>query len=414
MPVFTIEHTSTRAQRGRNNRARSAHLRRLPEKEVFVMTPAEMVELWKERQRRKGLTDEEIAENFRTVTNYTLDTIPGGRLMAVGPAGQRAMASGGIIVTAVVSPAVRTFQWIFDDEVTWRHLLVNVSMDMAKAVAAAGAMVVVGTATAAATSIVIFPIIAGFIAAVVVGYSLSVLDSHLGINEALVDASERAQQELGSVRQQINYYLGSTRGQMEFIQRLSGGAVVNRVPIIQRAGPGKGTYLLIALGMLLFGLASSSVMAWLLVAELGAYSSAMESLAPLLVWSSGNGILFVFPLVGLVFLLLAVLALRRALDVDKQLLKAASSLEKVSAVIALITLGALFFAGLGGRFYWDHSLREAGYERCPNSFFLTSRWLTSVWVQDLAYCRDPEVRSLMASPRHGIDDINEYLREQER
>ncbi|MCH8506969.1 MAG: hypothetical protein LAT50_22060, partial [Ectothiorhodospiraceae bacterium] len=77
MPVFNIENPSSRAQRGRNNRARGAHLRRLPEKEVFVMTPGELVELWKERQRRKGLTDEEIAENFRAVTTYMLDSIPG-------------------------------------------------------------------------------------------------------------------------------------------------------------------------------------------------------------------------------------------------------------------------------------------------------------------------------------------------
>ncbi len=295
MPVFNIENPSSRAQRGRNNRARGAHLRRLPEKEVFVMTPVEMVELWKERQRRKGLTDEEIAENFRTVSNYTLDTIPGAaspvrdstvltRLardlqrggsvlttyrviqrgsstlialrgyaglrvhlpaslygaqhptiirMAVGPAGQRAMASGGIIVTAVVSPAVRTFQWIFDDEVTWRHLLVNVSMDMAKAVAAAGGTVVgakVGISFAAsvgfAATPIIVPVAAGLIVAVGVGLGLSYLDEKYGVTEKLVAALEDAIAELNlsvqQSRRSINYFLGTPQGQMEFIQRFSG------------------------------------------------------------------------------------------------------------------------------------------------------------------------------------------------
>ncbi|MCC5810979.1 MAG: hypothetical protein JJU06_11445 [Ectothiorhodospiraceae bacterium] len=295
MPVFNIENPSSRAQRGRNNRARGAHLRRLPEKEVFVMTPGELVELWKERQRRKGLTDEEIAENFRAVTTYMLDSIPGAaspvrdstvltRLardlrrggsvlttyrvirrgnstlialrgyaglrhhlpaslygaqhptiirMAVGPAGQRAMASGGIIVTAVVSPAVRTFQWIFDDEVTWRHMLVNVSMDMAKAVAAAGAFVAgthlgVGLTPLlglAATPIIV-PIIAGAVAAVLVGAGLSYLDRKFGVTDMLVAALDEAlvelQESVRRSRRSVNYFLGTPQGQMEFIQRFSG------------------------------------------------------------------------------------------------------------------------------------------------------------------------------------------------
>ncbi len=294
MPVFSIDNASSRAQRGRNSRARGAHLRRLPEKEVFVMTPAEMVELWKERQRRKGLTDEEIAENFRTVTNYTLDTIPGAaspvrdstvltRLardlrrggsvlttyrviqrgnttlialrgyaglrqhlpaslygaqhptiirMAVGPAGQRAMASGGIIVTAVVSPAVRTFQWIFDDEVTWRHLLVNVSMDMAKAVASAGGFIagaklaVVGSMAFGLAAPIVIPVAGGILVALAVGFGLSELDRHTGISESLVtaldDAIEALKREMETSRRGIQYYLGSPQGQMEFIQRFSG------------------------------------------------------------------------------------------------------------------------------------------------------------------------------------------------
>ncbi len=257
------------------------------------MTPAEMVELWKERQRRKGLTDEEIAENFRTVTNYTLDTIPGAaspvrdstvltRLardlqrggsvlttyrviqrgnstlialrgyaglrvhlpaslygaqhptiirMAVGPAGQRAMASGGIIVTAVVSPAVRTFQWIFDDEVTWRHLLVNVSMDMAKAAAAAGGFIAASAATTgffAAMGMavpIIVPLAAGFLAAVVVGWGLNQIDKRFGISDALADAlayaQENWQSKASEALRKAGYIVVPRTGQLEFMRRYS-------------------------------------------------------------------------------------------------------------------------------------------------------------------------------------------------
>ncbi len=142
--------------------------------------------------------------------------------MAVGPAGQRAMASGGIIVTAVVSPAVRTFQWIFDDEVTWRHLLVNVSMDMAKAVAAAGAMVFAGAVAASLTSIVIVPVAFGIFAAVAVGYGLSVLDQKFDITDKLVSALEETERSIRESGREASYYLGTTRGQMDFIRRFSG------------------------------------------------------------------------------------------------------------------------------------------------------------------------------------------------
>ncbi len=181
--------------------------------------------------------------------------------------------------------------------------------------------------------------------------------------------------------------------------------------MVPRAQPSRKMFLLMAFSLLSFGLVCGGVMAWLLVVELRDYAYAMENTPPLISWSSGVGILFVSPLIALVFILLAVLALRRALSNEIEPSRAPSMFEKVIAIFTLFTAALLIVAGVGGRFYSEHALQRAGYERCPNSFFLTSQWFISVWTRDLDYCRDPQVRSLMASPRHGIDDINEYLRE---
>ncbi len=152
--------------------------------------------------------------------------------MAVGPAGQRAMASGGIIVTAVVSPAVRTFQWIFDDEVTWRHMLVNVSMDMAKAVTAAGGFIagaklaVVGGVAFGLAVPVIVPVGVGFAAAVAVGLGLSYLDDNLRVSERLIDMLTNAQENwkdmTTELRRETGYFFGTHAGQLEFMRWFSG------------------------------------------------------------------------------------------------------------------------------------------------------------------------------------------------
>ncbi|MEX0732525.1 MAG: hypothetical protein WED00_05160 [Aquisalimonadaceae bacterium] len=264
------------------------------DKEVYIMTARELTRVWTDAQRRKGFTAEEAAENFELLTGYAADSVVnlaspivdatvltrlamdlrrgGGLLttyriikrgnetmaaltgnaalrihltrstynqrhpkiikMAVGPLGQRAMAIGGVLVTVVISPLIRGTQWIFDSAFTWHHLLGNVTMDLAKAVVAAGGIIVGGKMAVAGAGLsgiatpVIFPVIAGFIAAVVVGWGLTQLDDRFRITDRLMEALQQAQENwekaTEQTRREARYYFGTARGQLDFMRRFSG------------------------------------------------------------------------------------------------------------------------------------------------------------------------------------------------
>lgn len=273
-------------------RVRAAHLRRNRnnDQEIYVLTPQELTRIWRRRQRSIGLSDEEIDEQFHALTGYAANSAVGltspamdgvvltrlatdlhrgggilttyrvikrgnqtlialrGRAglriylnattynhlhpkilkMAIGAAGQRAMAVGGIIVTVVISPVVRTAQWIFDDQFTWAHLLGNVSTDVVKGIISAGATIagsMTTTAIIAGSVPVIVPIAVGLFVAVLAGIGLNSLDNHYQITERLVEALAAAQANWENATEQVRrdakHYFGTTHGQLDFIRRFS-------------------------------------------------------------------------------------------------------------------------------------------------------------------------------------------------
>ncbi len=153
---------------------------------------------------------------------------------------------------------------------------------------------------------------------------------------------------------------------------------------------------------------------YLLVLEIRDYADYMELLPPLFVRDTGVAIMYATPLGALGFFLMVGMGVYRLASGKNPSQRVGDMLMKVVGVLLLAGVAGM----IGGRYvannYWAHTFQQAGYVRCGNSFMLTSQWFTDVWVLDVSHCRDREVRSMMASPRHGIDDINEYLREQER
>ncbi|MCC5810759.1 MAG: hypothetical protein JJU06_10335 [Ectothiorhodospiraceae bacterium] len=288
MTLFNIEPIS----RGGRQRVRAAHLRRnridVHDCEVHLMTLNDLAELWRNRQRQNGLTDEEIDAHERALmsgaaghapsaaavvndssklSRLALDLRRGGSLfstyrivqrgsttlialrghaglrhhltattygimnpkvisMGIGPMGHQAMARGGLVVTVVVSPLIRTFEWVFNDEVTWHHLLVHVTMDMAKAVAAAGAMVAASMATAASFAAfglatpVVLPVAVGIFVAIAVGIGLNRLDARFEITQALVNALAEAERRLHKTSKQV--HLSVRKGSLDAMNILSG------------------------------------------------------------------------------------------------------------------------------------------------------------------------------------------------
>ncbi len=153
---------------------------------------------------------------------------------------------------------------------------------------------------------------------------------------------------------------------------------------------------------------------YLLSLEIADYRSTLDLLPSIFRRHTAITAMYAAPLAAFVFLIFAYFSARYCVIGKPVSRRAGEIIMKAVVGLSILTLLAFVIIRFAANAYWENAFREVGYQRCPNSFSLTSRWLVDVWVQDPAYCRDPEVRAMMASPRHGIDDINEYLRAQER
>ncbi len=168
------------------------------------------------------------------------------------------------------------------------------------------------------------------------------------------------------------------------------------------------------LGLTVLGVGLGFGGPYLLVLEVRDYASYMNLLPPLFTRHTGITVMYAMPLAALAVFLLAGMAAYRLVSGKNPSQRGGGILMKVAGVLLLVAAAGIIGGRYVANYYWAHTFQQAGYARCGNSFMLTSRWFTEVWVLDVSHCRDREVRAMMASPRHSIEDINEYLREQQR
>jgi len=255
--------------------------------DVYLLGANELTGVWVSTKKAANKTDEEIEQSFQEITGIALDTIrnhasdaasavvltklardmgrsgnilgtyrivsrrgsklivfrgwPGLRkhlnapvyglqnpkvvALGVGQSGLRSLLRGGVLLTLVISPTVRTIEWLFtDQEAALETVLANISTDIVKGIISAGAAffagaVVIGASGAA--TIAVAPVAAGIAAAVAVGVGLDWLDNHLGISRSLANSLTEIREEWrqSPAGRDTRYYFGTTRGQLAFIQR---------------------------------------------------------------------------------------------------------------------------------------------------------------------------------------------------
>lgn len=150
--------------------------------------------------------------------------------MGVGRAATNAMLKGGLLLTLVICPVVRTIEWLFiDEKATLELVLARVSTDIAKGIVSAGAGYASSLflATISGVSVVaVAPVAAGIGIALVVGYGLNSLDLRLGITERLAESLVETRNDwlvaTNQTRREFNYYFFTSEGSLEFIRRLGG------------------------------------------------------------------------------------------------------------------------------------------------------------------------------------------------
>lgn len=160
--------------------------------------------------------------------------------MGIGQAAAKGALKSGAVLTLILSPAVRTLEWLFTDELkTMEAMLAHVATDIAKGFITAGAAYfTAGVVPASFTSfglsmVAVVPVATGIAVVLLVGAALSWLDSSLGLTDKLADAlmqhkeswvkaMEENKRSIDQVRREANYYFGSTRGNLDFIRRFTG------------------------------------------------------------------------------------------------------------------------------------------------------------------------------------------------
>ena len=260
--------------------------------DAYVLNDRELSGIWVNLQKASGKSEAEIASNYHDLTGFALDQIrnhtstvmsaavlaklgadmhrsgnmfgtyrliqrsgkalivfsgwPGLRRhlnapvyglthpkvvkMGVGKAAAGSMLRSGVMFTFILSPTIRTIEWLFvDEKATLEQVFARVSTDIVKGLisAAAGyfagaAITAIGIATTGAI-VAIAPLGLAIGVAIVVGLGLDALDNRYGITEklslALAQHFDEWKQTSVKVRRESQHYFGTPRGQMEFIQR---------------------------------------------------------------------------------------------------------------------------------------------------------------------------------------------------
>lgn len=150
--------------------------------------------------------------------------------MGVGQAAAGTMLRSGVMFTFILSPTIRTFEWLFvDEKATLELVFARISTDIVKGLISAVAGYYAGLASVAlgmaiaGSVIAIVPLGFAIGVAIIVGLGLDSFDSSNGITEklslALAQNYDEWRQTKSRMQRDSQYFFGTTRGQMEFIQR---------------------------------------------------------------------------------------------------------------------------------------------------------------------------------------------------
>jgi len=263
--------------------------------DVYVLSVRELTDIWMKAQKARGKPDSEIESLYERITGFTLGAIldytgpasdfvvlsrlgadmhrsgalfakyrviqrqgkslivlsgyaglrryltapvyglgnPKVIKMGIGQVAAKSALKTGVVLTLILSPSVRTLEWLFTDELkTMETVLAHIGTDIAKGLIAAGAayftagVIPAAVAGGGASVIAVVPVAVGVVVAIVGTMILNRLDDHLGITEMLTDALVKAIEEnkrsIDKVRREANYYFGSARGGLDFIRGFTG------------------------------------------------------------------------------------------------------------------------------------------------------------------------------------------------
>ncbi|MGM0570558.1 hypothetical protein [Marinobacter sp.] len=263
--------------------------------DIHVLNARELTGVWVNIQKSKNVSEEDIAATFRELTEFSLDMVrdhtgtvssaivlsklgadmhrsgsifgtykviqkegkhfivlsgyaglrkhlnapvyglsnPKVVRMGVGISAANAALKSGAALTLVLSPTIRTLEWLFvDQKKTLESVLAHIATDIVKGFVAAGAAYFIGGMLPAVASMAgfaitaVIPVGVGIAVAIAAGFALNELDERYQITEKLTEALVDCRKDwviaTEKVSRDLHYYFDTPQGNLEFIRRFMG------------------------------------------------------------------------------------------------------------------------------------------------------------------------------------------------
>src|SRR5690554_3141775 len=148
------------------------------------------------------------------------------------------------------------------------------------------------------------------------------------------------------------------------------------------------------------GVGLTALSIWILWLNHRGYSQAVQTGVPIFLEDVGITALYLAPILYIGLAVLGICGVVVAIR-GKGFTKSVGEIFN-KAVILLIIFGffGMFFGSYFADKLWDEYFQSQGYVECSQSFRITRKWFTAVWVDSMSLCDDTRVLEMFGAGKH--------------
>lgn len=153
-----------------------------------------------------------------------------------------------------------------------------------------------------------------------------------------------------------------------------------------------------------------AVSIWFVSLIHGDYGEALESRDPIFLEKTGYTLFYFAPLVFTGLLIFGVACMAVGIRGKPYPKVVSERLNRTVASLVLIGLLGMFAGSYVANKLWAEVFRSHGYNECPGSFTITSKWFSTVWVDQPDLCHDENVLAMFREGEQ-VSTINRFVLE---
>lgn len=140
----------------------------------------------------------------------------------------------------------------------------------------------------------------------------------------------------------------------------------------------------------------------------GDYGKALEAQDPIFLEKEGYTVFYFAPLVFIGLLIFGLACVAVGIRGRRYPKVVSDRLNKTVGPLVLVGLFGMFAGSYVANKMWAEVFRNNGYNECPGSFTMTSKWFSTVWVDQPDLCRDESVRAMFREGEQ-VTTINRFV-----